>query len=116
MREGGAAAAAKRGAGIAALCQRVPRVRRTSIASLSTKKPDDVRRGEGRALGEPEGRVFGVYAEPPESKPSMGLTGRPPLLLTPMGLALLERVELMKELGRNRGFDDRLKILLGPTS
>lgn len=61
-------------------------------------------------------RVFGTFHAPPAEKPRMGLTGRPPLRMSPFRLALSGHLELVEELIRNRSWRDRLKIALGPTS
>lgn len=61
-------------------------------------------------------RVFGTFHEPPERKPAMGLTGRPPVRFTPLRLALAGHVELVQELLLNRSWKQRLLILLGPAS
>ena len=61
-------------------------------------------------------RVFGTFHQPPECKPVMGLTGRPPLRMSPFRLALAGHVELVEELVRNRSWLVRLKLMLGPSS
>jgi len=61
-------------------------------------------------------RVFGTYHAPPARKPRMGLTGRPPLRMSPFRLALAGHLELAEELVRNRGWRDRLRIALGPST
>ena len=59
-------------------------------------------------------RVFGTFHAPPAEKPRMGLTGRPPLRMSPFRLALAGHLEILEELIRNPSWSDRLKIVLGP--
>ena len=59
-------------------------------------------------------RVFGTYHAPPPERPRMGLTGRPPISLNPLRLAFASFLELAEELRLNRGWGERLRILLGP--
>ena len=61
-------------------------------------------------------RAFGTYHEPPARKPAMGLTGRPPLRMSPLRLALAGHVEMVQELMRNGSWRDRARILLGPST
>jgi sterol desaturase/sphingolipid hydroxylase (fatty acid hydroxylase superfamily) len=58
-------------------------------------------------------RVFGTYHAPPAEKPRMGLTGRPPLRMSPFRLALSGHAELVEELARNRSWREWGRLLLG---